>query len=171
MDTVQALKGTDTEKYECVSSGDKNTNELLPASFQEIGKPGHAEADTGSFHFNWIGTKKSLSPLIISEFFWQSKYEIANSEEDKLEIFIVKSISKITEVEYIFLSKRDNYYEIWTVINKLDREVRGRIYDIEYNILQHFRDNYFDFHVICRDDKNIEEIFPTNTIKFYRRTA
>ena len=169
MDIVQALKGIDTEKYECVSSGDKNTNELLSASFQEIGKPWQAEADTRSLHFNWIGTKKSLSPLIISEIFWQSKYEIANSGEDKLETFIAKSISKIAEVEYIFLSKQDNYYEIWTVINKLDRNVRGRIYDIEYDILERFGDNYFDFHVICRDDRNIAEICPTNTIIYYRK--
>lgn len=159
---MQALIGTKTEKYEWLSSGDKNTNELLPVSFQEIGKSVQIETDTGSFHFK-IGTIKFLSPLIISEFFWQ------NSAEDKLEILIVKSISQITEVEYILFFKEDNYYEIWTVINKLDREVRDRIYDVEYNILERFRDNYFDFHVICRDEKSIEEICPTNAIIFYRR--
>lgn len=168
MDKVQALKRTDIEKYEWLSSGGQNTNELLPASFQEIGKPGQVEVDTGSFH-NWSGTKKSLSPLIIAKFFWQPKYEIANSADDNLEIFIAKSISQVPEVEYILNSKKDNYYEIWTVINKLDREVRDRIYDIEYNILQRFRENYFDFHVICRDDKSIEEFFPADNIIFYRK--
>lgn len=168
---MQALKGTDIEKYEWLSPGDKNTNELLPASFQEIGKPGQVEVDTGSFVFNWSGTKKPLSPLIISKFFWQSEYEIANSADDKLEIFVAKSISQVPEVEYIIFSKIDNYYEIWTVINKLDREARDRIYDVEYNILERFRDNYFDFHVICRNDKSIEEICPTNAIIFYRRKA
>lgn len=165
MDKVQALKETD------ISSGDKNTNELLPASFQEIGKPEEVEVDTRSFYFNWSGTKNPLYPLIISKFFWQSEYKIANSANDSLELFIVKNISRVQEVEYILLSKIDNHYEIWTVINKLDRKVRDRIYDVEYNILGYFRDYYFDFHVICRDDRNIDDICPTNAIIFYQRKA
>jgi len=169
MDTVQTLTRTDIEKYEWLSSGDKNTNELLPANFQELGKPGQVEVDTWSSHFNWSGTIKSLSPLILTKLFWQSKYEIANSADDSLDIFIAKSISQVPEVEYILLSKIDNHYEIWTVINKLDREVREKIYDLEYNILEHFSNIYFDFHVICRDDRNINEIFPTNAIIFYRK--
>ena len=163
MDKVQALKETD------ISSGDKNTNELLPASFQGIGKPEEVEVDTRSFYFNLSGTKYPLYPLIISKFFWQSEYKIANSANDTLELFIAKNISRVQEVEYIILSKIDNHYEIWTVINRLDREVRGRIYDVEYDILEHFRDIRFDFHVICRDDKNINKIFPTNAIIFYRK--
>ncbi|MCK9376366.1 MAG: hypothetical protein M0P73_09455 [Syntrophobacterales bacterium] len=169
MDKVKASKGTDIEKYEWLTSGDKNTNELLPASFQEIGNPIQIEVYTGSFLFNWSGTKKSLSPLIISKFFWQCEYEIANSKDDKLESFIAESISQVQEVEYILLSKIGNHYEIWIVINKLDREVRDRIYDVEYDILEQFSDTYFDFHVVCRDDRNIEDIFPTDAIIFYRR--
>lgn len=163
MDTVQTLTRTE---YEWLLSGDKITNESLYADFQEIGKV----VDTPSIPFNWNGTIKSLSPLIyFANLFWQTKYDIVNSTEDKLEIFIAKNISKIIEVEYILLSKIDNHYEIWTVINKLDRDVRDKIYDAEYDILENFRDIYFDFHVICRDDRNINEIFPTNSIIFYRK--
>jgi len=112
-----------------------------------------------------------IMPIITINQLCGPQYEITNSIDDRVENFIAKSISRIPEVEYILLSKKDNYYEIWTVINKLDREARDRIYDIEYDILERFRDNYFDFHVICRDDKSIGKIFPTNAIIYYRRIA
>jgi len=165
MNTVQTLNRTE---YEWLLSSDKITNESLCADFQEIGKV----VDTPSIPFNWNVTIKSLSPLInFANLFWQTKYDIINSTEDKLEILIAKIISQVQEVEYIVLSKIDNYYELWIVINKLDREIRDRIYDIEYDILERFGDNYFDFHVICRDDRNIDEICPTNTIIYYRKKA
>ncbi len=163
---MQALRVADSE---WLSSGGKNTNESLTANYQVVGKPGHGVAATLPFNRN--ETIKSFLPLIIAKIFEQPKYEIANSADCKLDIYITKIISQVPEVEYIILSKKDNYYEIWTVINKLDREVRDRIYDVEYNILQHFREFYFDFHVICRDDKSIDEIFPTNAIIYYRKTA
>jgi hypothetical protein len=163
MDTVKTLNRTE---YEWLLSGDKITNESLYADFQEIGKV----VDTLSIPYNWHATIKSLSPLIhFANLFWQTKYDIVNSTKDNLEIFIAKNISQVPEVEYILISKIDNHYEIWTVINKLDKEVRERIYDVEYDVLEHFKDNYVDFHVICRDDRKINEIFPTNAIIFYRK--
>ncbi|MGO8762154.1 MAG: hypothetical protein ACLP2P_13620 [Desulfobaccales bacterium] len=163
MDTVKTLNKTE---YEWLLSGDKITIESLYADFQEIGKV----VDTPSIPFNWNETIKSPSPLIsFANFFWQTKYDIVNSTKDNLEFFLAKSISQVPEVEYILISKIANYYEIWIVINKLDREVRERIYDIEYDILEHFGDNYFDFHVICRDDRNIGDICPPNTIIYYRK--
>lgn len=98
-----------------------------------------------------------------------AKSDILNSAEDKLEIFIVKSISQISEVEYILFSKIEDYYEIWTVINKLDREVRERIYDIEFNILRRFKALYFDFHVICRNNRDIKDFYSSNTKIIFQR--
>jgi len=137
---MNIVKTLNKTEYEWLLSGDKNTNESLYANL---------------IHF--------------TKLFWQAKYDVINSTKDNLEIFIVNSISQVPEVEYILISKIDNYYEIWIVINKSDREVRGRIYDIEYDILERVRGNYFDFHVICRDDRNIDEICPTNTIIYYRK--
>jgi hypothetical protein len=163
MDTVQTLKRTE---YEWFLSGDKITQESFYANFQEIGKI----VDTPSMPFNWNATNKSFSSLIIfANLFLHTQFDIANTAEDNLEIFIANNISKVSEVEYILVSKTDKYYEIWTVINKPNREVRDRIYDIEYNLLEHFRDCYFDFHVLCRDDRNIKDICPINTIMFYRK--
>ncbi|MDP3182579.1 MAG: hypothetical protein Q8M54_07135 [Desulfobaccales bacterium] len=173
MDQEQVLKEAVFENYEWLSSGDKNTSALLPANFQEIGKAEEKAEEfvilTLSLPFNLNRSKKFLPPLIIAKFLLQPQYEISNSVDDKLEIFIAKSISKVPEVEYILLSKIENYYEIWTVINKLDRGVRERIYDIEFNILRTFKGLCFDFHVICRNDRDIKEFYSSNTKIIFQR--
>lgn len=166
MDTVHTLNRTE---YEWVLSGSKITGESLNAKIREIGKL----IETPSSPLNSNETKiNSISPLIsYAKFFWQTSSDITNSAEDNLDIIIAKNISHIPEVEYILLSKIDNHYEIWTVINKLDREVRDRIYDIEYSILEKFRDLYFEFHVVCRNDRSIDEILPINAIIYYRKAV
>lgn len=92
-----------------------------------------------------------------------------DSKEYGIENFISNKISEITEVEYIFISKEENNFQISIIINKLDRELRNNIYDIEYDILEYFRDMYFDFHVICRDDRDINDLFPKSAIMIYRK--
>ena len=92
-----------------------------------------------------------------------------NSIEYTLENYIADEISEINEVEYIFVGKRNNIIDVSIIINKLDRTVRDRIYDIEYSMIGRFRNNYFDFHIICRDDRDINELFSSKAIMIYRR--
>lgn len=94
---------------------------------------------------------------------------ISDSKEYSLERFIADKISVFTDVDYIIISKEESNFHVWTVMNKLDRTVRDKIYDIEYDILQHFSDIYFDFHVISMDDRDINDLFPSNAIIIYRK--
>ena len=93
-----------------------------------------------------------------------------NSIEYTLENYIADKISEIKEVEYIFIGKDNNIIDVSIIINKLDRIVRDQIYDIEYSIINYFRENLFDFHVICRDDRDIDEFFSSKAIMIYRRS-
>jgi len=106
--------------------------------------------------------------LLIFNFYPIKQHHICDSREYNLESFISRRISEITAVEYIFTSKEENILQVWIIINELDREVRDRIYDIEYDILEHFKDIYFDFHVVCRNDRDMNELFPCNSIMIYR---
>ncbi len=90
----------------------------------------------------------------------QQPYNISNTLDDSLENYIIKNISVIPEVELVRVSKiADDYYGITTVINKLDRNVRESIYNIEYSIMNHFKDLNADFHVICRNGRDIKDMF------------
>ncbi len=94
-----------------------------------------------------------------------------NSIEYTLENYIADEISEINEVEYIFISKNNNFFDVSIIINKLDRIVRDRIYDIEYSMIGRFRDNHFDFHIICRNDRDINELFSSKAIMIYHRVT
>lgn len=81
---------------------------------------------------------------------------------NRLENFISERIFEIPKVEFVFFSIEKDSIEIWTVINELDRAVRKKIYNVEYSILELFREFAFDFHVLCRYDRDINEIRPSN---------
>jgi hypothetical protein len=85
----------------------------------------------------------------------------ADSFTNRLEHFIGQQIFIIPEVEHIFFSMENDYINVWTVINILDREVRRNIYDAEYGVMDFFKDLRFDFHVICRNNRNIKELHPS----------
>ncbi len=92
----------------------------------------------------------------------QPKAIISNTIDDSLENYIIKTISQLPKVEQVKVSKIGNFYEVWTVINKLDRKVRQQIYNMEYSIMEKFRDIDFDFHVITRNNRNIKDLITFN---------
>jgi hypothetical protein len=86
-----------------------------------------------------------------------------------LENFLAQKFLIIPEVEFVLFSLENDSIDIWTVINKLDREVRQAIYDVEYEILDLIKEFHFDFHVICRNDRNIKEIYPLNARMIFQK--
>ena len=90
-----------------------------------------------------------------------SQLDTWDTKTNNLANFIANRIFKVPDVEYVFFSREENSIEIWTVINMLNRDSRKRIYDVEYDILEIFKDLYFDFHVICRNDRDITELYPS----------
>lgn len=113
-----------------------------------------------------LGGKVEQNLILLN--YYVIKTETIDSSGYNLESFISRSLSEVPEVEYIFTAKEENKMNVWIVMNQLNREAREKIYDIEYNILGQFNDTYFDFHVICREDRDIYELLPRNTIMIYR---
>lgn len=97
------------------------------------------------------------------------KVDKINSSTDKLENFVAERFLDIPSVEFVFLSLQRNSIDIWTVINKLDRKVREKVYDVEYDILGILQNFQFDFHVICRNGRNIEEVRPSGAKMIFRK--
>jgi hypothetical protein len=88
---------------------------------------------------------------------------------NRLESFLAEKLIAIPGVEYVFLSLENDSIDIWTVISKLDREIRAKIYDVEYDILDIIKGFQFDFHVICRNDRSIEDLYPSNTKMIFQK--
>jgi hypothetical protein len=140
---------------------DHTNGKTFPSEFDEV--------SLGDFHLNgeepiMVG----LSTYAIDEILQVDK---AESLTDRLENFVAERFLAIPSVEFVLLSLENDSINIWTVINKLDREVREKIYDVEYDILGILRDFQFDFHVMCRNDRNIEEMRPSNAKMIFQRQS
>lgn len=72
-------------------------------------------------------------------------------------------------VECIFLSIEDDLIGIMTVINKYDKETAESIYNAEYDLLETFNDFFFDFFIIYREDREIDDIWPQESVVIFRR--
>ncbi len=107
-----------------------------------------------------------LDPYTIDETLQIQKVDTSTN---RLENFVAEKLFTIPEVEYVFLSLENNLINIWTTINILNREVRKKIYDIEYDILDLFKDFRFDFHVISRNNRNINELHPSKAKTIFHR--
>lgn len=114
-----------------------------------------------NLYLNEVGAMLThfISAASVDEIVQDNKLVIST---DKLENLVAERLLAIPSVEFVFLSIEKDSMDIWTVINKLDRKVREKIYDEEYDILGILRNFQFDFHLICRDDRNIEEVRPSN---------
>ena len=107
-----------------------------------------------------------ISKTTVDESFQDNKLAIST---DNLENFIAERFGAISLAEFVFLSIEKDSIDIWTIINKLDRKVREKIYEIEYEILGKFKEFQFDFHVMCRDDRNIEEVRPSGSKMIFKK--
>ena len=83
---------------------------------------------------------------------------------------LVQQVSCIPEVEYIFLLEEDTAFGIWTIIDVLDRDVRRRIYEKEAMLIDAFPGIPFDFHVVARENRNVEVVAPSGGTLIFSRS-
>jgi hypothetical protein len=87
---------------------------------------------------------------------------------DEIVNIISKRFFEIPAVEYIFLSMENDSIDIRTVINKYDKEIAKNIYTAEYDLLETFKDYFFDFLIIYREDREINDICPSESVIIFR---
>ncbi len=98
-------------------------------------------------------------------------------EEEKLRItdwnqvvdFFREKISKIPEVRGAFGTVEDEQVCIWTIIDEKDKEIRPKIYDIEMELMEHFTNISFDFHVVFCSLKDVKKEVPPGSKLIYTR--
>lgn len=78
----------------------------------------------------------------------------------KITEFFKSRVSGIPEVKGAFATVEDEQVCIWTIIDEKDKEVRRKIYDIEMELMEHFTDISFDFHVIFSSLVDVKEEVP-----------
>lgn len=68
-------------------------------------------------------------------------------------------LSLVPEIERIFIDREaDGEFRIITVVNKRDPAIREEIYKREQAIMESFPGLKFDFHVVTRMDRKLEDV-------------
>lgn len=95
---------------------------------------------------------------------------------DQLEVFasglnefIAFELSLVSEVEYVYTALRNNVFYVWVVINQFEREVRERIYEREKAVIDEFSMFEFDFYIISRMERNVQELISESIDLTYER--
>jgi hypothetical protein len=73
--------------------------------------------------------------------------------------FIAFEFSLVPDVEYVFTAFRENQiFYAWIVINQFEQSVRDQIYEREQAIIDEFPAFEFDFYIIARIDRNLDDL-------------
>jgi len=71
--------------------------------------------------------------------------------------FIAGELSLVPEVELVFVSRKDRQFHVWTVVDAFERSVREKIYAHEREIIDEFDSIDFDFNIISRRGRPLDE--------------
>jgi len=80
-----------------------------------------------------------------------------------------KWAKELSGVEEIILVKPKQLYEIWVITDRFDKATRYKIYDLELEMCEQFPDATFDFHLLDRRGRKLEDLITldriTNTVR------
>ncbi len=74
-----------------------------------------------------------------------------------VEEFVGLELARVPGVEQVLTSPGEDML-VWTVVNHASEEVHYRIYDREGALLDMFPDQGFDFYVLDRRGRQVEEL-------------
>lgn len=71
-------------------------------------------------------------------------------------------ITELPNIEKIILVEPRQYCEIWIVVNNVDEATRYRIYELELEMYKRFPEVTFDWHLLDRNDRSLEDLITFN---------
>ena len=72
--------------------------------------------------------------------------------------FVSFDLSLVDEVETVFTGRHDNIFYLWIVVDTFDRTVREKIYEHERAIVDEFSSCEFEFNIISRRGRPLDEL-------------
>ncbi len=113
---------------------------------------------------NFNATAINAGPFFIGEASVKAKTSQPSRAVSNKPIFSVETcarieLSLVPEIERVFFEREgDNEFRIISVVNKRDAAIREKVYVGEEAIMQAYPGLNFDFHVIARMDRKIEDV-------------
>ena len=82
--------------------------------------------------------------------------------------YVAKLLLSIPAVEQVLFDRDGEDFVVWTVGNSLSREDRLQIYNTEASIFEQIPGIGFEFHVVDRGDRPLNEILTGVPLRFAR---
>lgn len=99
------------------------------------------------------------------------KNDFANVLRQVVESFALRHyvdrLEEIPEVESIYLIRKEDILDIWTIITESNLEVEEKIANVQCEILRIYENLDFDFMIFPRFGSNIDEFLPNNAKKIF----
>jgi len=113
------------------------SDKLFPREIEPFSMSPHSKT------INWEAIYSDIEPTTVGS-------ELSNT--------IISVISPILPVEKIFVDEIGGVFCVWTIINEDNREVRRSIYEREGRIMERYPNLLFDFNLIIRRGRALDEI-------------
>ena len=70
-----------------------------------------------------------------------------------LEAALAADLSLVPEVEHIFVERADNTLLVWTSLEKTSKDVREKVFQKQFDIIEGFPEVSFDFNLVSGKDR------------------
>jgi hypothetical protein len=71
---------------------------------------------------------------------------------------LAKDFSKVPEVKHIFVERAEGNLLVWLIAFRPDKNVRERIFQKQFDLIDAFREIEFDFHIVSTDAESPSDI-------------
>jgi prevent-host-death family protein len=92
---------------------------------------------------------------------------IAEGIEDAAVYTFRQLVSEMQAMEAIIVTRIAGGYSIWTVADQLDEATREQLYGKEWELMQLYPDLNFDFHLLERQGRDLEEFVTLKHVDLY----
>jgi prevent-host-death family protein len=93
--------------------------------------------------------------------------QMAGRVEDTAVYTFRQLVGEMQAVEAIIVTRIAGGYSIWTVADQLGEAARERLYDREWELMQLYPDLNFDFHLLERQGRDLEEFVTLKHVDLY----
>jgi len=91
---------------------------------------------------------------------WQNKYDVAAPQEPNLlnsatlESAIAMDLALVQDVRHVLVERADDNLLVWIAVDNPTKEVREKIFNKQYEIIEGFPEISFDFNLVFAKDRN-----------------
>lgn len=108
------------------------------------------------------------SPVSIASDAQGAGFSVVGGIRDATRLF-VERLSRIRQIEHVVSRVEDGIVKLWAIIDQPDVNVENQVYDTQLTLMDDFPETLFDFYIIFRQGRSLDEVNPAGTTRLFDR--